>query len=217
LIVFASPDGNIYGVPENGGDPRKLIDAPEDRCGGVTNTLAVSPDEQRIVFEKDSANESQTTECNALWIGDLKTKSLRRLQTTGLRPLNPFWLDEDTVLFSGIDIAGGKWLPAGIYRVSPRTGEVNPVLKGLYDSPFVCDSGKTLYFAWGPNPQTGKPAKDAQPTSSDFSGFHIWRIPLRDVLQQHRDEEHSGVSDTADPKTGDMHLQITIPATTKKQ
>ena len=90
LIVFAGPDGNIYSVPEGGGDPRKLIDVPEDRCGGVTNTLAVSPDEQKIIFEKDSGNESQTTECNALWIGNMKTKGLRRLPTNGLRPLNPF-------------------------------------------------------------------------------------------------------------------------------
>jgi len=194
LIVFAGANGNIYGVPENGGDPRKLIDVPEDRCGGVTNTLAVSPDEQRIIFEKDSGDESQTTECSALWIGDLKTKGLRRLPTTGLRPLNPFWLDEDTVLFSGIDVAGGKWLPAGIYRVSLRTGEVNPVLKGFYDSPFVCDSGKTLYFSWGPSPQTENPATDARPTFNDFSGFHIWRVPLRDVLQQTKDGERLGAT-----------------------
>lgn len=193
LIVFAGPNGNIYGVPENGGDARKLIDVPEDRCGGVTNTLAVSPDERRIIFEKDSGDESQTAECNALWIGDLKTKALRRLPTTGLRPLNPFWLDEDTVLFSGIDVEGGKWLPAGIYRVSPRTGEVNPVLKGFYDSPFVCDSGKTLYFAWGASPQTEKPVQDARPTFNHFSGFHIWRIPLRDVVQQTDDGERPGV------------------------
>lgn len=194
MIVFAGPNENIYGVPENGGDTRKLIDVPEDRCGGVTNTLAVSPDEHRIIFEKDSGDESQTTECNALWIGDLKTGGLRRLPTNGLRPLNPFWLDEDTVLFSGIDVEGGKWLPTGIYRVSSRTGKVNPVLKGFYDSPFVCDLSKTLYFSWGPGPQTEKPAKDARPTFDDFSGFHIWRIPLRDVLQQTDDGERPGVS-----------------------
>jgi len=194
LIVFAGPDGNIYSLPEGGGDPRKLIDVPEDKCGGVTNTLAVSPDEQKIIFEKDSGNESQTTECNALWIGDMKTKGLRRLPTTGLRPLNPFWLDEDTVLFSGIDVEGGKWLPSGIYRVSPRTGEVNPVLKGSYDSPFVCDSGKMLYFSWGSSPQTEKLAKDARLGFNDFSGFHIWRIPLRDVLQRTNSREGLGVS-----------------------
>jgi len=193
-IAFTGEDENIYDVPENGGDPQKLIDVPKEKCGGVTNTLAVSPDEQRIIFEKDSANESQTTECNALWIGDLKTRGLRRLPTTGLRPLNPFWLDEDTVLFSGVDVEGGKWLPTGIYRVSPRSGEVKPVLKGFYDSPFVCDSGKTLYFSWGPSPQTEKPVRDARPTFNDFSGFHIWRVPLRDVLQQTNGEERPGCS-----------------------
>jgi hypothetical protein len=193
-IVFTGDDENIYGVPEKGGDIRKLIDVPKDKCGGVTNTLAVSPDEQRIIFEKDSGDESQTTECNALWIGDLNTRGLRRLPTTGLRPLNPFWLDEDTVLFSGIDVEGGKWLPSGIYRVSLRTGEVSPVLKGFYDSPFVCDSGKTLYFSWGPSAQTEKPAKDARPTFNGFSGFHIWRIPLRDLLQHANDGEHPEAS-----------------------
>ena len=188
-LVFTGADENIYGVSEKGGNPRKLVSVPTDKCGFVTNTLAVSPDEQKIIFEKDSSDESQTTECNALWIGDLRTGNLRRVPTTGLRPLNPFWLDEDTVLFSGIDVEGGKWLPSGIYRVSPKTGEVNPVLKGLYDSPFVCDSGKTLYFAWGPSAQTEKPAKDARPTFNGFSGFHIWRIPLRDVLQHANDGE----------------------------
>lgn len=183
LIVFTGPDGNIYGVPENGGDPRKLIDVPEDKCGGVTNTLASSPDEQRIVFEKDSGDESQTTECNALWIGDLKTKALRRLPTTGLRPLNPFWLDEDTVLFSGIDVEGGKWSPAGIYRISLGTGEVSPVLKGLYGSPFVCDSGKTLYFSWGPKLRTKSTSRGGF-NSNDHYDFHIWKIPLRDVMDQ---------------------------------
>jgi Tol biopolymer transport system component len=216
LIVFVGPNGNIYGVPENGGDPRKLIDVPEDRCGGVTNTLAVSPDGQRIIFEKDSGDENQTIECNALWIGDMKTRGLRRLPTTGLRPLNPFWLDEDTVLFSGIDVEAGKWLPAGIYRVSPRTGEVNPVLKGFYDSPFVCDSGKTLYFSWGPSLQSKPPSGDAWPTFNDFSGFHIWKVPLGDVLPQRSGDEHSGLNETVDPKTGNVQLQIPIPGTKKQ-
>lgn len=164
-IVFTGPDGNIYGVSANGGDPGKLIDVPEDKCGGVTNTLAVSPDQQSIIFEKDSGDDSQTAECNALWIGNLRTKSLRRLPTTGLRPLNPFWLDDNTVLFAGIEIDGGKWSPTGIYSVSLRTGEVSPVLRGFYDSPFVSDGGKTLYFSWGP-------------TFNDYSGFHIWKMPL---------------------------------------
>jgi len=192
LIVFAGQDGNIYGVPENGGDPRKLIDVPGDKCGGETNTLTVSSDEQKVIFEKDSGDESQATECNALWIGDLKTRELRRLPTTGLRPLNPFWLGEDTILFSGIDVEAGRWVPAGIYRVSPRTGEVNPVLRGFYDSPFVCDSGKTLYFSWGPSPQTEKHAKDARSTFNGFSGFHVWRVPLRDVIRQTNDGERLG-------------------------
>src|SRR5258708_2278029 len=203
-IVFTGDDANIYGVPENGGDVRKLIVVPKDKCGGVTNTLAVSPDEQSIIFEKDSGNESQTTECNALWIGDLKTRGLRRLPTTGLRPLNPFWLDEDTVLFSGIDVEGGKWLPSGIYRVSLRTGEVSPVLKGFYDSPFVCDSGKTLYFSWGANLRTKSTSRDGF-KFNDYYGFHIWKVPLRDVLQQHSDQKHSGTMETVNPKTRNRH------------
>ena len=136
------------------------------------------------------------TECNALWIGDLKTKGLRRLPTTGLRPLNPSWLDENTVLFSGIDIEGGKWLPTGIYRVSLRTGEVSPVLKGRYDAPFVCGSGKTLYFSWGPNLRAKRTSRDGG-KSDDYQGFHIWKIPLRDVMDQ---------------KSGNSHLKVPGPA-----
>jgi len=33
------------------------------------------------------------------------------------------------------------------------------------------------------------PSGDAWPTFNDFSGFHIWKVPLADVLRQH--EEHS--------------------------
>ena len=35
------------------------------------------------------------------------------------------------------------------------------------------------------------------------------------MLRQH--EEHSEVTETVDPKTGNIHLQIPIPAPTKKQ
>jgi Tol biopolymer transport system component len=184
LIVFSGMmDENIYGVPEKGGNMQKLISVPADKCGGITNTLAVSPDEQRIAFAMDSDSDSQITECNALWIGDLQTGNLRRLPTTGLRPLSPFWLDGNTILFSGIDIAGGKWLPVGIYGVSLSTGRVTPLLKGLYQTPFVCDSGKTLYFSWGPRLRTKTPPGDNWPTVNDNYGFHIWKVPLRDVLR----------------------------------
>jgi Tol biopolymer transport system component len=216
-IVFVGDDLNIYGVSEKGGNVRKLFDVPGDKCDGVTNTFAVSPDEQRIAFEKDSGNDGQIAECNALWVGDLRTGNLRRLPTTGLRPLSPFWLDDDTILFSGIDIDGGKWLPVGIYSASLTAAKVMRILDGLYLTPFICDSGKTLYFSWGPNLEAKTPSGDAWPTFNDFAGFHIWRIPLRDVLQQHRGEEHSGLSETVAPKTGNLHLQIPIPATTKKQ
>jgi len=105
-----------------------------------------------------------------------------------LHPLCPFWLDGNTILFSGINVAGGQWLPVGIYSVSLSAAKVTRLLDGRYLAPFVCDFGKTLYFSWGPTPQTEKPAKDARPPFNDFSGFHIWRVPLRDVLAQHSGE-----------------------------
>ncbi len=216
LIVFPGQDGNIYGVPENGGDVRKLIDVPEKQCGGVTNTLAVSPDEQQIIFEKDSGDASQTNECNALWIGDLRTNSLRRVPTDGLRPLNPFWLDEDTVLFSGIHIEGGKWLPAGIYRVSLTTERVSPVLKGLYDAPSVCDRGNTLYFSWGPSLRTKRTSRDGF-NSNDYYGFHIWKVPLRDVLQPHGDGKNSGTAETVNSNTRNRSLAAPVPVPDKPQ
>jgi Tol biopolymer transport system component len=114
-IIFAAEDQNIYGVSEKGGDVRKLINVPTDKCGGVTNTLAVSPCGQSIAFAMEREGDGQTAECNALWIADLRTGNLRRIPTTGLHPLSPFWLDENTILFSGISIDGGKWLPVGIY------------------------------------------------------------------------------------------------------
>jgi len=194
LIIFSGiTDKSIDGVPDKGGQMRKLINVPADKCDGVTNTFAVSPDEQRIAFEKDSGSDSQVVECNALWIAGLRTGNLQRVPTTGLRPLNPFWLDDDTILFSGIDIAAGKWLPVGIYSISLSTKNLTHILDGPYLTPFVCRSRKTLYFSWGPSLQSKTPAGDAWPTFNDFFGFHIWKIPLHAVYRQHTGDERSGV------------------------
>jgi Tol biopolymer transport system component len=190
-IVFAGDDQDIYAVSEKGGNVRKLINVPTDRCGGVTNTLGVSPDEQSIAFAMDGEGDNQIAECNALWIGDLRTGNLRRVPTSGLHPLSPFWLDGNTILFSGVNVDGGQWLPVGIHSVSLRTGEVSPILKGLYESPFVCDSGKTLYFSWGPELRTKTPAVEDWPTVHGFYGFHIWKVPLRDVLRTGGPETNS--------------------------
>lgn len=178
MIIFAGVDQNIYGVSEKGGNVRKLINVPKDKCGGITNTLVVSPNEQTIVFAMDWEGDSQIEKCNALWIGDLRTGNLRRVPTTGLHPLSPFWLDENTIFFSGINIDGGKWLPVGIYTISLSAGKVTRVLDGLYLTPFVCDSGKALYFSWGPNLEAKTPTGDPWPTFNDLAGFHIWRVPL---------------------------------------
>ena len=215
MIIFAGEDQNIYGVSEKGGNVRKLINVPTDKCGGITNTLAVSPDEQQIAFAMDWEGDSQIEECNALWIGDLSTGNLRRVPTTGLHPLSPFWLDENTIFFSGINIDGGKWLPVGIYSISLSAGKVTRVLDGLYLTPFVCDSGKMLYFSWGPKLEAKTPSGDAWPTFNDFSGFRIWKVPLSDVLQQRGNEQHSGVAQTVDPKTGNINLTLPVPASSK--
>jgi Tol biopolymer transport system component len=193
----------------------KTFTAFPSKCGGVTNTLAISRDEQRIAFEVDSDSDGQTTECNALWIGDLRTGTLRRVPTTGLRPLTPFWLDGNTILFSGIDIDGGNWLPVGIYSVSLSTGNVTRLLDGPYLAPFVADSGKTLYFSWGQGLQSKTPVGDTRPTFKDFSGFHIWKVPLRDVLQQSGGKEHSGASETVNPKDGSLSVQVPVVASAK--
>jgi len=152
---------------------------PAEKCGGVTNTLAASTDQRKIAFVVDSSDKDQITQCNALWIADLETGGLRRVAIEGLHPVSPFWLDDDTILFSG----EVKSDPTGIYSVSPRTGKVTRLLKGLYESPFVCDSGKTLYFSWGPRLRTKLPAGDHSPGPNNEYGFHIWKVPLRDVLR----------------------------------
>ena len=61
--------------------------------------------------------------------------------------------------------------PVGIYRLSLSTGNLTHLLEGHYLTPFVCDSGKTLYFSWGPSLQSKTPAGDAWPTFNDFSGL----------------------------------------------
>jgi Tol biopolymer transport system component len=216
MIIFAGDDQNIYGIAENSGNARKLINVPADKCGGITNTLAASPDGQSIAFAMDWEGDSQIAECNALWIADLRTGNLRRIPTSGLHPLSPFWLNGNTILFSGINIDGGKWLPVGIYSVSLNTEKINRILDGLYLTPFVCDSGKTLYFSWGPSMQSKTPAGDAWSTFNDFYGFRIWRMPLADVLKRHSNEQqHSGASETVDSQTENIHLTIPVPASSK--
>ena len=180
MIVFAGMmDDSIYGVSQKrGGKTRKLVTVPKDKCGGGTNTLAVSPDEQRIAFAMDPDGDEQIAECSALWIADLSTGNLRRVPTTDLHPLSPFWLDKDTILFSGEK--DNK--PVGIYKLSLITGSLTRILEGYYLTPFVCGSGKTLYFSWGPNLEAKTPRGDAWPTFNDFFGFRIWRVPLGDVV-----------------------------------
>lgn len=185
IIVFGGSDQNIYGISQDGGSPQKLFHVPIQKCGRGTNTFAVSPNGERIALAMDPGDEDQVDECNALWIGDLRTGNLRRVPTTGLAALTPFWLDDDTILFSGveIDIRAGKWLPRGIYRLSLTSGNLVRLLDELCFSPFVCDSGKTLYFSWGPKLGTKPRTADNTPILNVFYGFHIWKVPLRDVLR----------------------------------
>jgi Tol biopolymer transport system component len=179
MIVFSGMmDGSIYAVSQKGGKPQKIVPVPKVTCGGGTNTLAVSPDEQRIAFAMDADGAEQISECSALWIADLPTGNLRRVPTADLHPLSPFWLDKDTILFSGEK--DNK--PAGIYRLSLSTGTLTPILEAHYLTPFVCDSDKMLYFSWGPNLESKTPSSGAWPTFNDFAEFHIWRVPLSDVL-----------------------------------
>lgn len=207
MIVFSGMmDDSIYGVSQSGGKPQKIVTVPKDKCGGGTNTLAVSPDEQRMAFAIDADDDSQIAECNSLWIADLPTGNLRRVPTTGLHPLSPFWLDNDTILFSGEK--DNK--PVGIYRLSLSTGTLTHILEGHYLTPVVCDSGKMLYFSWGPNLQAKTPSGDAWPTFNDFSGFHIWKVPLGDVLQQHSGNERSGTG-KVDPKAGSPVVRPSKP------
>jgi Tol biopolymer transport system component len=186
MIVFSGlTDDSIYTVSQKGGKTQKIVTAPKDKCGGGTNTLAVSPDEQRIAFAMDADGDEQIAECNALWIADLPAGNLRRVPTTGLHPLSPFWLENDTILFSGEK--DNK--PVGIYRLALSTGNLTLLLEGHYLTPFVGDSGKMLYFSWGPKLEAKTPRGDAWPTFNDFSGFHVWRVPLGNVLQQTNDGE----------------------------
>jgi hypothetical protein len=97
----------------------------------------------------------------------------------GLHPISLYWLNDDTILFSGE--SGNK--PTGIYRVAVTTGRVVRLIDGSHLTPSVCGSSKALYFSWGPKLQSKTPAGDDWPTFNDYYGFHIWRVPLRDVLR----------------------------------
>jgi Tol biopolymer transport system component len=183
LIVFSGMlDDNIYGVSENGGFPQKLINVPTDKCGGGPNTFAISPNEQKIAFVMDDDNDNQFNECNALWIGNLRTGDIQRFPTAGLHPLAPFWLNKHIILFSGINTSDQKWLPMGLYSLDTSSGQLTRLLKGLYVTPSICADGKTLYFSWAPRLQTKNPAGSATSVNNLY-GFHIWKMSLRDVLR----------------------------------
>ncbi len=168
-IIFSATGDDIMGVPEGGGDLRKFAHLPLDRCSGGMDTLAGSPDGRRIAFEMLNFNP----ECNALWIADAETGNTVRVPT-GVHPASPSWLDDNSLLFSG-ESDDGK--PVGIYRISLRTGKVVRLLEGAYLTPFVCDSGKTLYFSFGPKLQV------KGNSWNQFYGFHIWKVSMRDLLQ----------------------------------
>ena len=70
------------------------------------------------------------------------------------------------------------------------------------------------------------PAKDKQaeygsiyPMEADLLRAKLTQrqvTALKELLQQYSGDEHSGTAETVDPKTGNIHLQIPIPAPTKK-
>jgi hypothetical protein len=183
-IVFSAFDENIYGIPQNGGKPRNLVTVPTDSCPGSTNTLAVSPDEQQVAFALEVDDEKHRVECNGMWVGDLKTHKLTRIATSGLLPLNPYWMDDETILYSGIDTAGGRWVPTGLYSLSLALKRIDRILTGPYLTPSVCLSDQNLYFSWGSKLQEVPPTADDWPTFNDFHGFHVWKISLREILHR---------------------------------
>lgn len=182
LIIFSGlRDGSFYGVPANGGKVRKLVSLPRQQCGGNVSTFAVSQDEQRIAFAIEPVSENESDGCTALWVANLATGAVHAVRTPGLYPFTPFWLNANTILFSGMDKEEN---PLGIYRISLPSGTVTPILRGLYLSPFVCDSDRTLYFAWAPKLAGKDFVWHYLHLGNPFYGYHIWRVPLRDVLPQ---------------------------------
>jgi WD40-like Beta Propeller Repeat len=177
LVVFSGADENIYAMPETGRKPRKLISVPTDQCLGGTNTLAVSPNGRRIAFAMDAGSEEQTEKCNALWIGELNTGRVTRVPTPNLHPLSPNWLDDDTILFSG----ESDDEPVGIYRVSLTSEKVVLLLKGQFMTPFVCASTRDLCFSW--RAAQTQLDKASEGHNWPLYGYHIWKVPLRDVLR----------------------------------
>jgi Tol biopolymer transport system component len=164
-IVFSAIDDTLYAVPDGGGGRlRSLSHLPTSLCSGGMDTLGGSPSGQRIAFDMSDFDK----QCDVLWIADVKTGRVTSVPTD-VHPVSPFWLDENTILFSG---ENDNQEPIGIYQVSLRTGRVDRLLIGMYLTPFVCDSGRTLYFSFGSELQrTGK-------SWNPFYGFHIWKMPM---------------------------------------
>jgi len=69
------------------------------------------------------------------------------------------------------------------------------------------------------------PAKDKQseygsiyPMEADLLRAKLTQrqvTALKELLQQYRGDEHSGTSETLDPKTGNLHLQVPVVASNK--
>lgn len=178
LIVFPGPSGDIYGISPSGGKSRKLVNVPKKRCHAGTNTLAAAPDTERVAFVMDAKDDNEVGECSALWVSNIRKGNLQRIATKGLRPLSPFWLNRDTILFAGRNANDD---PIGIYSVSLSTKKIVPLLEGAYLTPTVCGS-TTLYFSWRLANGDPKRTDEVLSVPSDLYGFHIWKVPLRDVL-----------------------------------
>ncbi len=176
-------------VSTKGGKVRKLVSLPRQQCGDNVSTFAISQDERRIAFAIEPASENESDGCTALWVANLTTGAVHAILTPSLYPVTPFWLNANTILFSGMDKEEN---PLGIYELSLPSGAVTPIVKGLYLSPFVCDSGRTLYFAWAPKLAGKDFVWHYLHLGNPFYGFHIWRVPLHDVLQQRTRKAVSG-------------------------
>jgi Tol biopolymer transport system component len=204
-------DDSIYTIPSEGGGITELLNLGSKlNLGGSASSsgdfydLRVSPNGERVAFMFSIGGQDNPR----LGVVDLKTGKFTR-PVRGFRARFPGWINNNWLLYAGA--SKGSELTQ-IWALCLSTGKTEALTSGQSDiEPTFSSRLGAIFF-----PHSSKAATlyDA------LYNYHIWRqsLPRSTIERWFRGNEgHSERSQTTNPKTGNVHLTIPIPATTKKQ
>ncbi len=133
-------EGDVYAVPENGGNARKLFDlnSRDIQIPEVANMMW-SPDGERLAFVAGRIKAGPESE--GIWIADAATQGIKPI-TKGGTTCCPFWASNFTLLFSREETEGNS----RIYSISTDRTDVQQLTSGPFDDSPCLDSIRGVVF-----------------------------------------------------------------------